>query len=365
MIEEISSADSGRQRKVPRYKIVLAVFTILFIISIVFLTNYRVDKVIMEPGDSVPTEESITVTGAPQFESDGSINFLTVLISANKPALIEYLWARYMNQDVEIFDWKEVNGELSPEESTEINEALMLASQGAASSVALETIGCDVPRSGSGAIITNIGEDTPANDIGLKRGDTIVGINGQEIQLDEDAFDILGKTKPGTEVTLRIELRDRGDVVTKKVTLVEHPDRPGNGFLGVVLATRDLRFDYPVNIEYDPGGVSGPSAGLAFTLHIIDLLTEGDLTGGNNIAITGEIALDGSVNPVGGIKQKAVAARESGADIMMVPTGESDEAKKASGDMKVHEVSTIEDAINVLVENGGDPLPQVQSCPTS
>jgi PDZ domain-containing protein len=102
--------------------------------------------------------------------------------------------------------------------------------------------------------------------------------------------------------------------------------------------------------------VSGPSAGLAFTLAIIDDLTPGDLTGGKRVAITGTISPDGTVGPVGGVAQKAVAARSAGAKLMLVPPQEYDDAKSHADGMTVVRVSTLDDALRALRNNGGDPV---------
>jgi len=81
------------------------------------------------------------------------------------------------------------------------------------------------------------------------------------------------------------------------------------------------------------------------------------------VAVTGVIAEDGSVLPVGGVPQKTAAAREAGADVMIVPPGEAVQVRGA-GDMEVHEVATLEEALDVLEELGGDPIPGPPAPPT-
>lgn len=354
------------QSRTPRYKYFLAVAAILFLALVIVLTNFRVDKVIMEPGSAVSTQDSITISGVQVFDSKSDIRFLTVLVSANRPSLAVYLKARYIDRDSEIFDWKDINGDLTPQVSSELNRALMLASQGAASSVALQRLGCEVPRSGTGAIIREVTSGSPAQKAGLRMGDTITSINDVPVRLDSDVVDQVGKYAPGQSVQVAYEVGEERVAKRENIVLAEHPsEEKTSGFLGVVLATRDLKFKYPVDIKFDSGGVTGPSAGLAFTLQIIDQLSAGDLAGNNKIAVTGEIALDGFVNPVGGVRQKAIAASRAGAKLMIVPKGEGDTAKSAAGSMKVFEVSNLQDALDVLAANGGQELSQVQTCPSS
>ena len=84
-----------------------------------------------------------------------------------------------------------------------------------------------------------------------------------------------------------------------------------------------------MKVTVNSGDVGGPSAGLAYTLAIIDQLTPGSLTGGNTVAVTGTMELDGHVGEVGGVHQKTLAAIDAGATLMIVPTGEYPDAKSA------------------------------------
>ena len=63
-------------------------------------------------------------------------------------------------------------------------------------------------------------------------------------------------------------------------------------------------------MKIDTGQIGGPSAGLAFALDVVEELGH-DITHGYKVAATGELDIDGSVGPIGGVKQKrsACAAR--------------------------------------------------------
>src|SRR5690606_14259653 len=122
--------------------------------------------------------------------------------------------------------------------------------------------------------------------------------------------------------------------------------------------------DFPVEVEIDSGSVSGSSAGLAFSLAILDRLTPGMLTGGQKVAITGTIELDSSAGPIGGVRQKTEAAIRAGAVLMLVPDLEYEEALEAAGDrIEVRSVATFEEAIDALAELGGDPVPDDLALP--
>ena len=113
-----------------------------------------------------------------------------------------------------------------------------------------------------------------------------------------------------------------------------------------------------------------PSAGLAMALAILDDLTPGDLTGGKRVAVTGTISDDGHVGEIGGIEQKAVAAKSADAQLFIVPKCTEPEGRSAclhdlararerSGDTPVVPVSNLDEALRALRKAGGDPVEQV------
>jgi PDZ domain-containing protein len=94
--------------------------------------------------------------------------------------------------------------------------------------------------------------------------------------------------------------------------------------------------------------VGGPSAGLAFTLGILQRFSKTDLTRGHRIAVTGEIALDGSVGPIGGVKQKVIGARWAGAQYFLLPAANYDEARPYAQGLTLVPVHTIDEALAFL-----------------
>jgi PDZ domain-containing protein len=150
------------------------------------------------------------------------------------------------------------------------------------------------------------------------------------------------------------------------VELTASPDDPDRTIVGFYpFDTRVV--ELPFELDIDTGSIGGPSAGLAFTLTLIDELTPGELTGGGRVAVTGTIELDGSVGAIGGLRQKASAVAQTGVDVFIVPAAQSEEdiaaAQEAGGpDLRIIPVATLEDAIMVLEELGGDPIPPPPPC---
>jgi PDZ domain-containing protein len=122
-----------------------------------------------------------------------------------------------------------------------------------------------------------------------------------------------------------------------------------------------LDYDLPVDVSLRTGNVGGPSAGLMFSLAIYDVLTPGELTGGKEIAGTGTMEDDGTVGPIGGIRQKLVGAQAAGADFFLAPADNcSDVAGHVPDGLRVVRVATFDEglaAVRGIASGDGASLP--------
>jgi PDZ domain-containing protein len=321
---------------------------------VVFASLYHVDYVVEAPGTALPVSSSISVEGAEAFPPDGQVNLTTVTISPDSITLIQYLAAQF-DSAVEVLDRDEVFGTGTPEEVREFNRFLMQDSQEKAVRVALGYLGIDtfVPK---GVLVYEVIEGTPASEA-LAAEDVIVAVDGMEVASIEALTGIVGTHQPGDVVELSIATSDEsgqlGEPVQVDVELAENPDT-GGPMVGVRADTFVVASDLPIDVEITTGEIGGPSAGLAMTLAVLDVLTPGELTGGANVAVTGTIGLDGSIGPIGGIEQKAHAVRRAGIDIFVVPADQVAEIGDVGADMTVIGVRTLDDAVTALGELGGD-----------
>jgi Lon-like protease len=194
----------------------------------------------------------------------------------------------------------------------------------------------------------------------LDEGDTIVAIDGADVATIDDLTAALDDNRPGDTVSVTVDRIDVGEVDVD-VELMESPDEAGKGIIGFVpFDTRSVRL--PFEIAFDTGEIGGPSAGLAFTLTLLDELTEGDLLGGLDVAVTGTMQLDGTVGPIGGLPQKVSAVRQAGMKHFIVPAGQSDadmaSAREVAGDdVELIVVENVEQALEALQRLGGDAIP--------
>jgi len=344
-------------RKGPVWPFVLAGFMFLIgaAVTLVLLFPFDVPYYSFSPGPVNDVTDFVIVPDA-AAEGSGELFFLTV--SLKEVNVIEYIGA-LIDRQVDLSPRETVRPiGVSQEDLREQNLALMRNSQDSAKFVALSQLGYEVTLVGHGAEIQGIVEGSAA--VGtLIEGDTIIAVDGQPVEFVDEAVATIGGRAPGDEVllTIRRVVGDENEVERLDIPIVLGPfravDENGDlieeldrGMVGVLLTNAPTETVFPVDITIDSQNIGGPSAGLMFTLEIMNQLTEEDLTRGRSVAGTGTIARDGSVGPIGGIKQKVFGAIDAGADYVLVPSANYPDALEAADDDIVAiEIFTIEDAL--------------------
>jgi PDZ domain-containing protein len=190
----------------------------------------------------------------------------------------------------------------------------------------------------------------------LQKNDVITGIDGKPINVIPDLSAALAGKKVGDTITLTVKRKDQ--TLTEQTQLIDGGGRAIIGFIPNQSPPDTISFKFPFQMNIDSGAVGGPSAGLAFTLALLDQLTPGDLTGGTKIAATGTMSPSGAVGEIGGLPQKTVAVMRSGAKEFLVPASQIAEAQKVAkgSKLKIVGVSTIDDALKELAALGGNAL---------
>jgi PDZ domain-containing protein len=325
----------------------------------------RLPYVIVSPGNATPVDRVVRIDGARTFPQRGSLLFLTVSVTNGRPNVYRTIvgWLS-KNQDVQ--PERDELGCLSRAEDDRQNVMLMDDSQQVAKAVALGRLGFPVSEHSAGALVFDIDPSSPACGK-LLVGDHILAVDGHPVANATAVGPLVRAHAPGQTVrfTIQRDNQPRQDVVVRTKAFPAGPDK-GKAFVGISPAD-DVKFTFPpgLAVSIDPGPVTGPSAGLAFTLTLLDELTPGSLTGGRDVAVTGTIALNGDVGDVGGVAQKAITARNAGAKLFIVPVSEVATARKHAGSMKVVGVRTIEDALRALHDAGGAAVPSPPTTTTS
>jgi PDZ domain-containing protein len=325
---------------VPVRQRVIAGVGVLALIGLVFALNfYRLPVVALSPGPMEDVLAQLKVEGSRVYHSEGKLYLTSVGVDDNVrfyEALLDMA-----NRDVELVP----RAQLYPDEqdSSEIdreNAALMDRSKETATVVALREVGYDIEP--SGVEVTQVVSGAPA-DGKLRPGDKIREVEGRAVDNTEQVRKAITGHEAGERVRFRID-RDE----TEKTVAVKAEEIDGEPRVGILL--RDLFPELPVKVTIETeNNIGGPSAGLMFTLSIIDKLTAEDLTAGRRIAGTGAIDLDGGIGAVGGVAEKLIAVDRQGVSTFLIPAENCDSVRGRVPDgLRLVKVSTIKQALRFL-----------------
>jgi PDZ domain-containing protein len=337
----------------PRWRIALGAacgLTFLLIAGATFAVPYAS----ILPGSARPVAQLVSVRGHEAYPPESSVAFTTVSVRQTRFTLAD-AFLGWLDDNIDVYPRDVLFGGRSTAENRRYNAQLMDTSKAVAITVALERLGYTVPIRTTGTVVRVIHPDTPASKV-LEVDDVIVAVDGEPVDSPGEIGSLLAPGGVGAEHELTIERPAGSDKrITRRATTIAADDDPTRSILGFTPEERISGFDFPIDVSIDSGTVGGPSAGLAFTLAVLDVLTPGELTGGTRVAVTGTMALDGTVGPVGGGRQKAIAVRNAGYEAFLVPSDEFDEVERAVGDdLEVIAVDTLDEALDALASLGGN-----------
>lgn len=337
------------RERLPRVWWIAGPVLALTLVAVVLAASVRLPYISLAPGSARSVESLVAVKGRRSGLND-DILFLTV--SVRRTTGIE-AFLGWLDDDVEVDPEKVITGGQSENKSEKFNQQLMTTSKETATKVALEKLGYKVVQAPAGAVVTDVDPRLPVFR-SLTPGDTVIEADGRSVQTSDDLVAILRTHRPGDTVKMRVRPLDGRTPRAVSAFTVPRPGEPQRAILGISLETRQV-FHFPIKVSIDSGRVGGPSAGLAFTLAVLDRLTPGRLTGGQKVAVTGTINADGLVGPVGGVHQKTIAAIRAGAKFMLVPPDEYRDARDAArGRLRVMKVASLDEALRVLAPLGGN-----------
>ena len=325
------------------------------IVAAMFLV--RLPYYLIQPGSVRPAETRIDISGAESFSTDGEVLFTTVFVDQATPALLVRAW---LDDAVEVRTREEMYPENNRAVVQQQNRVRMDLSKLIATRVALDYLGIDATYTADGARVVATIDGGPSAGV-LEPGDVVLEVDGAPVSIPADIGPELADQAPGDTVDVLVRRGEGDDAAEKQieVTLGAASDDPARAVLGIEADPYGPRIDSPVQVEVDSGTVSGPSAGLAWTLAIIDRLTPDSITDGRRVAVTGEILDDGTVGPIGGVEQKVAAVKRAGIDLFIFPasTPAAEQAamrRIAGDDVELRPVANIAEAVAVLAPDGVD-----------
>lgn len=321
--------------------------------------------VVRQPGSTYDTLGSVTIDdeevelieipGETVYPTEGSLRLLTVGVVGSRRTPVPWL-------DI-VRAWFDPSKSVIPtdlaypmgqtvKESKEQNKLLMLKSQQAAEAAALIELGYEIPT------VITVREIVPGSpaDGRIEVGEQILAVNGVPLADVEN----LQATVTDSGVTTPIGLTLVRDGSQRQISLTPAAGFASQPIIGVTVKTS---YDFPFEVNIQLENVGGPSAGMMFALGIIDKLTPGAMTGGEEIAGTGTVSASGNVGPIGGIRQKLYGATAAGADWFLAPERNCDDVVgHIPVGLTVFSVATLEDALAAVDAIGNGDTDELADC---
>lgn len=189
----------------------------------------------------------------------------------------------------------------------------------------------------------------------LQEGDVIVAAAQEPIRDVTRLREIIAESGAGEPLVLSIGRNGRVDNVEVIPRLPEAEQ--ASPVIGVLVSGR---YDFPIEVDIELGSVGGPSAGLMFSLGLVEKLTEEAIADRLLVAGSGTITAAGEVGPVGGIRHKAYGAARAGAQWFLVPEVNCTELSGLEiAGLRIVPVGTLSDAVDALgAAAKAEPLPE-------
>lgn len=341
-----------------RMKRIGTTFIMLAVIAVLFL--YPMDSYISQPGGTYDLAPLVDVEGAEETAS-GTFNLMTISLAKSTP--VTYALSRFSDAR-KLLPAQSVRMHGENEDEYRLRqERLMANSKYNAIMVAFKTANIPVKIDLEGVLVMKVLKKGASSNL-LEIGDIIHEIDGTPLTYSGEFAELIAGKSKGDKVRLTVERGEEKKEID--IVLKEIPNSDGRIGIGVQFEENKVITTNP-EVSIETSNIGGPSAGLMFTLEILNRLVEEDLTKGYEIAGTGEMLEDGSVGRIGGADFKVMAADKDDVDIFFAPDDElPDEVKKMNpkvrsnyeealqtaekinSSMTIVPVKTIDDALTYL-----------------
>ncbi len=337
-------------RRTRNHLVGLVVVLLLAMASVLYHPPYLV----LRPGPAIDSlgssghGELVSISGLKTYPTSGSLDFTTVAQYGGPGFEIDVwdLLAASLDRDAQIVPKSEVYPpDVTGDQVRELTNEQMTGSQHAAATVALRAIG--KPER---AVVADVAKDGPAAGV-LRAGDVILSVSGTTVRTAPDVTRLIQSA--GDTVAMTVDRSGTVTDVRVPTAVVE-----GRRMVGVAL---EAKFADSIKVTIDAGDVGGPSAGMMFALAVYDKITPGPLTGGQKIAGTGTMAIDGRVGPIGGITHKMLGAQRAGVSWFLAPAQDCSEVVgNVPEGLHVARVATFDEAraaVESIAKGTGRSLP--------
>ncbi len=357
-------ADQGSVTSRGRVLIVSA-SSLLVLLAIAFLLPVPFVK--MAPGPTfnvigtVDDKPVISIEGTTTYPTTGSLVMTTVMESGGPRGGLTFVdaMASWFNPADAVLPRELIYPDEVTGEEVKRRQAVMFStSESDAVGAALNHLKRPVNKE---LVVTTVYGESPSDGL-FQPMDHILSIDGVKVGQAQQVVETIRSKPIGTSFEFEVVRRIDGKDETKRLTVTSIAN-PDDGSLPLIGIGVGVFYAPDFNIDFTLEDVGGPSAGLIFTLGLIDKLTPADLTKGRTIAGTGTITPEGEIGPIGGIRQKLAGARNNGAELFLMP---DEHCKEASGHvpdgLTVAAVSTVAEAVTAIEAWTGVGSPV--GCPT-
>jgi PDZ domain-containing protein len=340
-----------------RRSLTLAIAALATVAAIAVAVLFPVPYVILTPGPTLNTlgkttsgQPLISITGHPTYKTNGHLNLVTISYQGGPGSRLNVFQAlrAWLAPSDAVVPQSELFPPGQTVQQTQAQDTEQMASsQELATAAALTEL--HIKYQTQVEVLATV-SGYPASKV-LKAGDIIETVDGKPVTGQSSLSSMITAHPVGT--TLQLEVLRAGKTLTIPVA---SKSSGGTAVIGVQV---QQQYKFPFNVQITVGNIGGPSAGMMFALGIIDMLTPMNLAGGKFIAGTGEITASGQVQPIGGIQQKMVGARDAGATVFLAPAGNcSATAGAVPAGLRVVKVSTLSQAVSDLEAiKAGKPVP--------
>ncbi|MBB1252487.1 PDZ domain-containing protein [Streptomyces sp. OF3] len=337
--------------------------SLLLLIGLVCtLLVVRVPYSELSPGPTVNTlgkhggDPVLSIDGRRTYPTSGHLNMTTVRVTSAdyQMSLPEALYGWFRDDSSVVPHETLYPDGKTAEEAEQENAEEFTQSQESAKAAALKELGIEVPTR---TVVAAVVKDGPAEGT-LRAGDIVKAVDGEPVKQPADVAKLVTEHKPGEEVVFTVVPVKQAEAAekagqdptaspTKEVTVrTVAAEEDNRAIVGIQAGSAHT---FPFRIDIKLADVGGPSAGLMFSLAIVDKLSRPDLTGGAFVAGTGTINADGEVGPIGGVQMKTVAARRAGATHFLTPEANCPSALGNAPDgLTLVKVGSLDDALKAL-----------------
>lgn len=312
----------------------------IFLTLLVFLFYYEFPYIIYKSGGTINLENRVIVDTKYKEEGDLSMSYVTAI-----KGTVPFILVSYIMPDWDLYPLDDITTEESYEDVLEVGKEYLNEGIDNAIIAAFNESDYNIEITKNINTIMYISEDAKTN---VKIGDELVSINGFILDTLDEIKEYINTLEVDDIVDIKVI--NNGTEYRREAKI--YKDKDDSLKIGLAFKTTyKYKTEIPVTVKMKDNE-SGSSGGLMMSLAIYNALTKEDITKGLNIVGTGSILADGTVEEIGGVKYKVLAAEKDNADIFLCPVANYEEAinikNKRNLNVEIVKVGTLKEAIEYL-----------------